>query len=157
MAWSKICICSSILSMMTWEELMGMTSTTRYDIWNKDVLETKNYLTSTNGGRHFEPQSNNQASTYEGKYFEPQANNTTSINWGRHFEPQSNNQASTYGGRHCEPQSSNPASINGGRQFKPQDTDPNDPTKFPTLKGVKTLQIPTQQIPTEEDKAPKQQ
>ena len=111
--------------MMTWEELMGMTSTTRYDIWNKDVLETKNYLTSTNGGRHFEPQSNNQASTY--------------------------------GGRHCEPQSSNPASINGGRQFKPQDTDPNDPTKFPTLKGVKTLQIPTQQIPTEEDKAPKQQ
>ena len=124
MAWSKICVCSSILSMMTWEELMGMTSTTGFDIWNKDVLETKNYLTSTNGGRHFEPQSNNQAFTY--------------------------------GGRHCEPQSSNPASINGGRQFKPQDTDPNDPTKFPTLKGVKTLQIPTQQIPTEEDKAPKQ-
>ena len=40
---------------MTWEELMGMTSTARYDIWSEDVTETTNYLTSTNGGRYFKP------------------------------------------------------------------------------------------------------
>ena len=39
--------------MMTWEELMDRTSTTTigYDIWNEEVPETKNYSTSTNGGR----------------------------------------------------------------------------------------------------------
>ena len=41
--------------MMTWVELMGMTSTIGYDIWSEDALETKNYPTSTNGGRHFKP------------------------------------------------------------------------------------------------------
>ena len=46
--------------MMTWEELMDKPSTTTgYDIWNEEVLETKNYSTSTNGRRHFKPQSNN--------------------------------------------------------------------------------------------------
>ena len=42
--------------MMTWEELMGMMSTTGYDIWSEVVIETINYPTSTNGGRHFKPQ-----------------------------------------------------------------------------------------------------
>ena len=42
--------------MMTWEELMGMMSTIGYDIWSEDVIETINYPTSTNGGRHFKPQ-----------------------------------------------------------------------------------------------------
>ena len=42
--------------MMTWEELMDVTSITGYDIWSEDVPETKNYLTSTNGGRYFKPQ-----------------------------------------------------------------------------------------------------
>ena len=41
--------------MMTWEELMGMTSTVGYDIWSEDVTETTNYPTSTNGGRYFKP------------------------------------------------------------------------------------------------------
>ena len=38
--------------MMTWEELMDRTSTTttRYDIWNEEVLEPKNYQTLKNGG-----------------------------------------------------------------------------------------------------------
>ena len=58
--------------MMTWEELMDRTSTTGYDIWSEDVPKTKNYSTSTNGGRHFKPQSNYQ----------------TPINGGRHFKPQ---------------------------------------------------------------------
>ena len=44
--------------MMTSEELMDRTSTTttRYDIWNEEVPEPKNYQTLTNGGRHFKPQ-----------------------------------------------------------------------------------------------------
>ena len=42
--------------MMTWEELMGMTSTAGYDIWSEDAAETPNYPTSTYGGRHFKPQ-----------------------------------------------------------------------------------------------------
>ena len=42
--------------MMKWEELMGMMSTTGYDIWSEDVIKTINYPTSTNGGRHFKPQ-----------------------------------------------------------------------------------------------------
>ena len=41
--------------MMTWEELMGMTSTVGYDIWSEELTETTNYPISTNGGRHFEP------------------------------------------------------------------------------------------------------
>ena len=47
--------------MMTWEELMDTTSTTTtgYDIWN-EVPEPENYLISTNKGRHFKPQENNQ-------------------------------------------------------------------------------------------------
>ena len=41
--------------MMTWEELIGITSIPRYDMWSEDVIETPNYPTSTNGGRHFKP------------------------------------------------------------------------------------------------------
>lgn len=43
--------------MMTCEELMDRTSTTttRYDIWNEEVPEPKNYHTLINGGRHFKP------------------------------------------------------------------------------------------------------
>ena len=100
--------------MMTWEELMGMTSTTWSDIWGEDVIETTNYPTSTNGGRHFKPQGSYLTPTYG----------------GRHFELQSNNKAPTYGGRHFELQSNDPTSINRGRHFKPQDTDLNDPTKI---------------------------
>ena len=36
--------------MMTWEELMGMTSTARYEIWSEHVTKTTNYPTSINGG-----------------------------------------------------------------------------------------------------------
>ena len=73
--------------MMTWEELIGMTSTAGYDIWSEDVTKTLNYSTSTNGGR----------------YFKPQSNYPTSKNEGRHFKPQTNYQAPTYGRRHFEP------------------------------------------------------
>ena len=41
--------------MMTWEELMGITSTVGYDIWSEDAVETPNYPTSTFGGRFFKP------------------------------------------------------------------------------------------------------
>ena len=55
--------------MMTWEELIDRTSTTTtgYDIRNEEVLEIKNYSTSTNGGRHFKPQSNNPIPTNGGE------------------------------------------------------------------------------------------
>ena len=88
---------------MTWEELMGMTSAAGNDIWSEDVTEITNYSTSINGGRHFKPQSNHPTST----------------NWGRYFKPQSNYQPPTYGGRHFKPQSNSSTSINGGRHFKP--------------------------------------
>jgi len=73
---------------MTWEELMGMKSTTGYDIWSEDVLKTKNYRTSTNEGRHFKTQSNYSISTNGGRHFKSQANNTTSTNGGIHFKAQ---------------------------------------------------------------------
>ena len=41
--------------MMTWEELIGMTSTAGYDIRSEYVTETLNYPTSTYRGRHFKP------------------------------------------------------------------------------------------------------
>ena len=72
--------------MMTWEELMGMTSTTGYDIWS-EVTETTNYPTSINGGRHFEPQSHNPIPTNGGRHFKPESNGPTSINGERHFKP----------------------------------------------------------------------
>ena len=89
--------------MMTWEELMGMTSTAGNDIWSEDVTKTTNYPTSINGGRHFKPQSNHPTST----------------NWGRHFKPQSNYQAPTFRGRHFEPQSNNPPPTFRGKNFEP--------------------------------------
>ena len=57
---------------MTWDELMDRTSitTTGYDIWN-EIPEPKNYQTSTNGGRHFEPQSNYPTSTNGRRHFIP--------------------------------------------------------------------------------------
>ena len=64
--------------MMTWEELMGMTSTVGYDIWSEDVTKTLNYPTSTNGGRHFKPQASYQMPIYGGRHFEPQSNYLTS-------------------------------------------------------------------------------
>ena len=35
-----------------------MTFAIGYDIWSEDTIEIPNYPTSTYGGRHFEPQSN---------------------------------------------------------------------------------------------------
>ena len=84
---SKLTNDLSVCFMMTWEELMGMMSTTRYDIWNEDAIETPNYPTSTNGGRHFKPLSSYQTPTYGGRHFEPQSNNPIPIYGGRHFEP----------------------------------------------------------------------
>jgi len=55
--------------MMTWEELMGMTSTTGYNIWSEDTTEILNYPTSTHGGRLFKPQSDNPTSIYGGRHF----------------------------------------------------------------------------------------
>ena len=57
--------------MMKWEELMGMTSTVGYDIWSENAIETPNYPTSTNRGRHFKPQSSYLASTNGGRHFKP--------------------------------------------------------------------------------------
>ena len=76
---------------------MGMTSTAGYDIWSEDVTETLNYLTFTNGGRHFKPQASYQMPIYGGRHFEPLSNNPIPIYMGRHFEPQSNYLKSTYG------------------------------------------------------------
>ena len=58
--------------MMTWEELMGMTYTTGYDIWSEDTAKIPNYPTSTYGGRHFKPYSNNPTPIYGGRHFKPQ-------------------------------------------------------------------------------------
>ena len=77
--------------MMTWEELMDRTSTTGYDIWSEDVPKTKNYSTSTNGGRHFKPQSNYQTPINGGRHFKPQPNNPMPTNERRHFKPQDTN------------------------------------------------------------------
>ena len=57
--------------MMTWEELMVMTSITGYDIWSEDVTKTIDYLSSINRGRHFNPQSNHPTSTNGGRHFKP--------------------------------------------------------------------------------------
>ena len=139
---------------MTWEELMGMTSTTGYDIWSEDVSETKTYSTSTNGGRHLKPQSNYPIST----------------NGGRHFKPQSNNQAPTYGG-----DTSNPNQVTQHPQMGRDTLNPKIPIlmnqqKFPTSQGgrhfkpphletdnpVEALNKSTQQTPAEEDEVLKQ-
>ena len=57
--------------MMTWEELMGMSSVAGYKIWSEDVTKTTNYPTSTNGGRHFKPQTNYPTSTNGERHFKP--------------------------------------------------------------------------------------
>ena len=73
--------------MMTWEELMGMSSVAGYKIWSEDVTKTTNYPTSTNGGRHFKPQTNYPTSTNGERHFKPQTNYPTSTNGVRHFKP----------------------------------------------------------------------
>ena len=57
--------------MMTWEELIGITSIAGYDIWSEDVTETSNYPTFTNGGRHFKPQLNYPTSINRGETSNP--------------------------------------------------------------------------------------
>ena len=106
------------------------TTTVGYDIESEDVTETINYPITTNGGRHFEPQSNHPTSTNGRRQFKSQSNYQAPINEGRHFEPQSNNPIPTNRGRHFEPQPNGPMSINRGKHFKPQDTNLNDPTKI---------------------------
>ena len=78
--------------MMTWEKLMGMTSTVGYDIWNEDVTKTPNYPTSTNRRIHFKLQSNYPTSTNLG------GRGGWGAREGRHFKPQASYQAPTYGG-----------------------------------------------------------
>ena len=46
--------------MMTWEELLGITSSVGYEIWSEDVTKTLNYPTSIYRGRHFKPQQTTQ-------------------------------------------------------------------------------------------------
>ena len=89
---------------MTWEELMGMTSIARYDIWSEDVTETINYLTSTNGGKHFKPQASYQTPTYGGRHFKPQDTNLNDPTKIAHITKE-------------------------GRQFKPPYLEANNPTK----------------------------
>ena len=125
--------------MMTWEELMGMTSAVGHDIWSEDVTETTNYPTSTNWGRHFKPQASYQTPTYDGRHFEPQSNEPTSTNGGRHFKPQ-------------ETDLNDPTKIahitKEGRHFKPPHLEVDNP--------IETLNKSTQQTPTEEDEVLKQ-
>ena len=125
--------------MMTWEELMGMTSIAGYDIWHEDAIETLNYPTSTYEGRHFKPQSSYQTPTYGGRHFEPQSNDPTSAYGGRHFKPQ-------------DTELNDPSKIAhitiGGRHFKPPHLETDNP--------IKALKKFTQQIPTEEDEVLKQ-
>ena len=54
--------------LLTWEELMGISSTTGYDIWNEDNLEI---ATPTYGGRHFKPHLDNSIPIYGGRHFKP--------------------------------------------------------------------------------------
>ena len=68
---SKLIYDLSECFMMTREELMGMTSAARYDIWSEDTIEIPSYPTSTYGGRHFNPQSNDPTSTYRAIHFKP--------------------------------------------------------------------------------------
>ena len=46
--------------MMTWEKLMGMISTTAYDIWSEVATETLNYPISTYGGDTLNPNQTTQ-------------------------------------------------------------------------------------------------
>ena len=71
---------------MRWEELMGMTSATGYDIWS-EVTESTNYPTSINRGTHLKPQPNHPTSINGGRHFKSQSNNPIPMNGGRHFRP----------------------------------------------------------------------
>ena len=57
--------------MMMWEELMGITCTTGYDIWSEDNSKIPTYPTSTYEGRHFKPHSDNPTPIYGGRHFKP--------------------------------------------------------------------------------------
>ena len=54
---------------MTWEEIIGMTSITGYDLWSEDTTKIPNYPIATYEGRQFKPQSDNPTSTYGGRHF----------------------------------------------------------------------------------------
>ena len=111
-----------------------MTSTVGYDIWSEEVIETPNYPTSTNKGKHFKPQSNYQAPTNRKRHFKPQSNNLIPTNKGRHFKPQSNDLIPTNEKRHVKPQDTDlnvPTKIShitrGGRHFKPPHLETDNP------------------------------
>ena len=134
--------------MMTWEELIGMTSTARLWYMEWRCYRNSNYPTSTNGGRHFKPQSNYPTSTNWGKHFKLQASYHAPTHGGRHFEPQPNNSTPTYKGRHFKPQLNDPIPTYGGGHFKPPHLETDNPNE--------ALNKSTQQTPTEEDEVLKQ-
>ena len=135
---------------MTWEKLMGMTSTAGYDIWNEDVTKTPNYLTSTNRRRHFKPQSNYPTSTNWGG---------VGARKGRHFKSQASYQAPIYGRDTSNPKRVTKHPHTGGDTLNPSQTtqhphtggDTSNPKipiymtheKLPTSQWGETLQTPT--------------
>ena len=58
--------------MLTWEELIGISSTTGYDIWNEDNPKIPNYSTPKYGARHFKPHLDDSMPTYRGRHLKPQ-------------------------------------------------------------------------------------
>ena len=75
--------------MLTWEELMGISSTTRFDIWNKDNPEIPNDSKPTYGGRQFKPYSDDSIPKYEERHFKPHSDDSTPTYGGIHFKPHS--------------------------------------------------------------------
>ena len=84
--------------MMTWEELMGMTSAVGYDIWREDVIETTNYPHPQMGGDTLNPNQTTQHPQMGGDISNPKqvikhlhtrggTSNTHIIRGGRHFKP----------------------------------------------------------------------
>ena len=125
--------------MMTWEELMGMTSAAGYDICSEDVTETSNYPTSTNGRRYFKPQTNYPTSTTEEEterdpseliydlpeYFmmtwEELMGMTSAAGYdicSEDVTETSNYPTSTNGRRYFKPQTNYPTSTNGGETLQ---------------------------------------
>ena len=125
--------------MLTWEELMGISSTIGYDIWNRDNSEIPNYSTHTYGGIHFKPHSDDSITTYGGRHFKPHSNNPTPTYVGRHFKPQDSEQSDLSKIAHITIE---------GIHFKPPHLEIDNP--------VEALNKVDQQTPNEQDEVLKQ-
>ena len=123
--------------MMTWEKLMGMISTTAYDIWSEVATETLNYPISTYGGDTLNPNQTTQHPQMGGDTSNPKRTIKHPQMGGDTSNPKEKSKHLQMGGDTSNPKTLIPmiqpklptSQGEEGRHFKPPHLETNNPVE----------------------------